>query len=74
MTKTQQSRIHMRNQKPVSRPHSFFQPTLTNNPDVTLNQLKRMLASEETKAGMNYPHSATPSSFIQMAIDIEERQ
>jgi hypothetical protein len=33
-----------------------------------------MLINEETKAGINHPHGTTPSGFIRMAVDIEERQ
>lgn len=45
--------------------------------DVTLSKLKRALTTEEAVKfgeGQKPPHAVTPSGFIRMAIEIEERQ
>ena len=55
----------------------FVWPMLTRPPDVTLSKLKRVLAAEEVaqlNEGQEPPHDITPSGFVRMAIDIEERQ
>jgi hypothetical protein len=45
--------------------------------DVTLSKLKLVLATEEATLlanGRKPPHDITPSGFLRLAIDIEERQ
>ena len=56
---------------------SIIELQLTPRIDVTLGKLKRVLALEEVAQfsdGRKPPHEVTPSGFLRMAIDIEERQ
>ena len=51
--------------------------SLTRHTDVTLSKLKKALATEEVaqfSEGQIPPHDITPSGFLRMAVDIEERQ
>jgi hypothetical protein len=50
---------------------------LTQGIDITLSNLKQVLAAEEAKSltkGQKPPHDISPSGFLRMAIDIEDRQ
>ena len=56
---------------------SFTHWMLTQFTDITLSKLKQVLAAEEAvqiTKGQKPPHDVTPSGFLRMAIDIEDRQ
>ena len=57
--------------------HWVIDPLPPVHTDVTLSKLKQALATEEAmqlSEGQKLPHDITPSGFLHMAIDIEERQ
>lgn len=71
------NRTRMRNREFVSTVIYSAWLRLTQHTDVTLSKLKRALATEEAaqlSEGQKLPHDITPSGFLRMAINIEERQ